>query len=136
MDSFTNEVVQSKINLVYSIYSKNYGYINPNIENEKIYPVFVYQKVFEVDNKSYLDNFPDITFYSDFKMLFLIIGIVLIVIFIIITLIAFVVIHKIIIKNENKRKIFEDNVNNNNPEENFINDTRGQSIVNQKDENN
>ena len=136
VDSFTNEVVQSKINLVYSIYSKNYGYINPNIENEKIYPVFVYQKVFEVDNKSYLDNFPDITFYSDFKMLFLIIGIVLIVIFIIITLIAFVVIHKIIIKKENNYEIFKDNINNNNQEENLINDSRGQSIVNQKDENN
>ena len=41
VDPYTNEVVQSKINLVYSIYSKNYGYINSNIENKKIYPVFI-----------------------------------------------------------------------------------------------
>ena len=54
-------VIDSKINFVYSIYTKKYGHINPNIDNEKIYLVFTYQKSYEVDIDSYNDYFPDIT---------------------------------------------------------------------------
>lgn len=57
--------------------------------------MFAYQKIFEVDNNSYLDNFLNMQFYSDLKMLFLIKVFLLIVVFVVVTLIAFVVIQKI-----------------------------------------
>ena len=125
VDPYTNEVVQSKINLVYSIYSKNYGYINSNIENEKIYPVFIYQKVFEVDSNSYLDYFNDITFFKDFRLIFLIIGIILIVIFVVIALIILIKIHKNLVNEDIQMNSIAD--------DNLINDTRGPTIVSRPD---
>ena len=121
VDPYTNEVVQSKINLVYSIYSKNYGYINSNIENDKMYPVFIYQKVFEVDSNSYLDYFNDITFFKDFRLIFLIVGIVLIVVFVVIALIILIKIHKNLVN--------EDIQMNSIANDNLINDTRGPTIA-------
>ena len=125
VDPFTNMVVQSKINLVYSLYSKDYGYINPNIENNKIYPVFIYQKVFEMDADSYIDYFPDVTFYHDFRTVFIISGIALIVIFAIITLIAFIKIHKNLVNQEFKMNSYAG--------ESLINDSREQTIMGKPD---
>ena len=125
VDPFTNMVVQSKINLVYSLYSKDYGYINPNIENNKIYPVFIYRKVFEMDADSYIDYFPDVTFYHDFRTVFIISGIALIVIFAIITLIAFIKIHKNLVNQEFKMNSYAG--------ESLINDSREQTIMGKPD---
>ena len=120
VDKFTNMVIDSKINFVYSIYTKKYGYINPKIENEKIYPIFTYQRSYEVDIDSYKDYFPKISFFYTFKLIFLIVGIALIIICAIISLWAFIKIHKTIVKEE---------IQKNEPEkENLINDSRDPTL--------
>ena len=121
VDPFTNMVVQSKLNLIYSLYSKNYGYINPNIVNNKAYPIFIYQKVFEFDSDSYNDYFPNVTFYYSFRKIFIIIGIILIVIFAIISLIAFIIIHKNLVNQDIKM--------NSSATDSLINDSREQTIM-------
>ena len=124
VEPFTNMVVQSKINLIYSINTRNYGYINNNIENNKNYPIFLYQKVFEIDSDSYNNYFPDINYYHDFKIIFIIIGVVLIVSFAVISLFAFIKIHKNLVNQDIKR--------NSNQGENLINDSREQTIMGTK----
>ena len=111
VDPFTNEVIQSKLNLIYSIYSKDYGYINSNIENKKAYPIIIYQKLFEVDKDSYNDYFPDIKVYNNFRLIFLIIGISLIIIFAIVTLIIFIKIHKNLVDEELNSATVENPIN-------------------------
>ena len=125
VDPFTNMVIQSKINLMYSIYSKNYGYINPDIVNNKAYPIFLYQKIFEVDTNSYLVYFPDIDYYNNFKTIFIIVGIALILICVAVTLIIFIKIHKNLVN--------EDIVMNSGVRENIINDSREQTIMAKSD---
>ena len=125
VDPFTNMVVQSKINLVYSLYSKDFGYINPEIENNKIYPIFIYQKVFETDSNSYIDYFPDVTFYHDFRNTFIISGISIIVIFAIITLIAFIKIHKNLVNQDIQMNSYAG--------DHLINDSREQTIMGKAD---
>ena len=125
VDPFTNMVVQSKINLVYSLYSKDFGYINPEIENNKIYPFFIYQKVFETDSDSYIEYFPDVTFYHDFRNTFIISGIVIIVIFAIITLIAFIKIHKNLVNQDIQMNSYAG--------DHLINDSREQTIMGKAD---
>ena len=126
IDPFTNMVIDSKINFVYSIYTKKYGYINPNIDNEKIYPVFTYQKSYEVDIDSYNDYFPDITtsFYT-FNLTFLIIGIILIIICFIVSLLYFLKLHK---------KLVEEDLQKNGPDSGrLINDSRDPTILNKSE---
>ena len=128
IDPFTNLVLDSKINLVYSIYTKNYGYIYPKIENNKNYPIFTYNRKYEVDIDSYKDNFPDITFYYTFKLIFIIIGLILIICFIAVSLWAFVRMHKSLIK---------DDIINNEPDKDKLLDSREEpSIINRSTEKN
>jgi len=125
IDPFTNMVIDSKINFVYSIYTKKYGYINPNIDNEKIYPVFTYQKSYEVDIDSYNDFFPDITSFYTFNLTFLIIGIILIIICFIVSLLYFLKLHK---------KLVEEDLQKNGPDSGrLINDSREQTILNKSE---
>ena len=126
VDPFTNMVVDSKINFVYSVYTKKYGYINPYIENEKVYPVFTYQKSYEVDIDSYNDYFPNIKSYYTFKLVFLIIGIICIIVCAIISLLAFLKLHKSLVK--------EDIVKNGPSNEKLINDSSA-SLTNRTTEN-
>ena len=100
VDPFTNLVVDSKINFVYSIYTKKYGYINPKIENNATYPIFIYQRNYSVDADSYNDYFPKIKSYKTFRLIFLIVGIILIVICAIVALWAFIKIHKTLVKED------------------------------------
>lgn len=125
IDPFTNMAIDSKINFVYSIYTKKYGYINPNIDNEKIYPVFTYQKSYEVDIDSYNDFFPDITSFYTFNLTFLIIGIILIIICFIVSLLYFLKLHK---------KLVEEDLQKNGPDSGrLINDSREQTILNKSE---
>jgi hypothetical protein len=100
VDPFTNLVVDSKINFVYSIYTKKYGYINPKIENNATYPIFIYQRNYSVDADSYNDYFPKIKSYKTFRLIFLIVGIILIVICAIVALWAFIKIHRTLVKED------------------------------------
>ena len=121
VDPLTNMVLESKINLVYSIYTRKYGYFNPKIENEKVLPVFTYKRNFEVDIDSYKDYFPNVKSYYTFRKIFLIIGIILIIACAILSLWAFVTIHKSLVKQDLMK---------NKPEESpLINDTRGPTMM-------
>ena len=80
VETYSNMVLRSEINLVYSLYTKNYGYLYPEIKNDKSYPLFVYQKVYDVDIDSFNEAFPSINSSKDFKTIFLVIGIIIIVI--------------------------------------------------------
>ena len=81
LEPFSNMVLDSKINLVYSLYTGKFGYLYSKIENEKIYPIFFYSKTYEVDKESFDNSFPEINSYRQFRFTFIIVGIILIVIF-------------------------------------------------------
>ena len=122
VDPFTNMVLESKINLVYSLYTKQYRFINPSIENNKTVPIFTYQRNYHVDIDSYDDYFPNIKKYNTFKIVFLIVVIILIVVCAAISLWAFIKIHKGLIK--------EDIAMNSSQKEPIINDSRDPTLMN------
>ena len=79
VELYSNMVLESKINLVYSINTKNYGYLYPKIENNKFYPIFTYSREYEVNIDSFNEAFPSINSAKDFKKYFLIFGIIFLV---------------------------------------------------------
>ena len=81
VEPYSNMVLESKMNLVYSLYTKNYGFLYPKIENEKNYPIFIYNKDYKVDINSFNDAFPEINSAKNFKTYFLIFGIIILVVF-------------------------------------------------------
>ena len=85
----TNMVLQSEIHFVYGLYTKNYGKIYPNIENDKIYQLFNYAKNYKVDIPSFNEVFPFIEDAKSFKSTFIPIGVVFLVIFFAIAIFAF-----------------------------------------------
>lgn len=89
VEPFTNMVLDSKINLVYSIYTKNYGDIVFKIENEKMYPIFTYQRNYKVNIDSFNDYFGEINSYKSFRKKFIIIGVIFLLIFAIIACFCF-----------------------------------------------
>ena len=82
VEPYSNMVLKSEINFVYSLYTKNYGYIYPNIENDKIYPIFTYSKTYDVTKDSFNKVFPVKKSESEdnYNYKFLTIGIIIIVI--------------------------------------------------------
>ena len=85
VETFSNMVLESKINLVYSIYTKNYGDIVFKIDNDKTYPIFTYQRNYKVNIDSFNDYFSEINSYKSFRKRFIIIGCIFILVFAIIT---------------------------------------------------
>ena len=121
VEPFTNIVINSKINFIYSLYTKKYGFINSKIENDKIYPIFIYEKNYEVDIESFNENFPSIHSYYTFKMIFLIIGIILILALTIAALFFFMKLHKTLI---------EEDIQKNGPDNQKLIDSREPTIMN------
>ena len=89
IEPFSNMVVDSKINLVYSLYTKQFGYLFSKIQNEKIYPLFLYSKQYTVQMDSFNNAFPEIQSYRDFRSTFIIVGVIFILIFFIVSLFCF-----------------------------------------------
>ena len=81
VEVYSNMVVESKINLLYSLHTKNYGYIYPSIENDKVYPIFTYNKNYKVEIDSFNKVFSYINSYKNFRKYMIIFGVILIVIF-------------------------------------------------------
>ena len=120
VETFSNMVVDSKINLVYSLNTKNYGYIYPNIENDKTYPIFIYNRNYKVDIDSFNEAFPDINSAKSFKKYFIIIGVILIVIF---ALIAAFFFYKSCKHRRGRISLGKG------PKENLINDSRDPTTI-------
>ena len=89
LDPITDMVIDSKINLIYGIYSRKFGFINKNIENDAIYPIFTYQRNYDVEVNSYEAQFPGITEYRKNMTVFIIIGVIVILLFVAIAVFAF-----------------------------------------------
>ena len=118
VEPYSNMVLDSKINLIYAIYTKNYGYINSNLENEKLYPVFVYSRNYQVDIDSFNDIFSEINSYKSFRKVILIVGIILIVLFFIIACFCF---YKCYFYRRKRISLTDA------PRDNLINDSREQT---------
>ena len=118
VEPYTNMVLESKINFIYAIYTKNYGYINYKLENEKLYPVFVYNRNYQVDIDAFNDVFNEINSYKSFRKVFLIVGIILIVLFCIAACFCF---YKCYFYRRKRISLTDA------PKENLINDSREQT---------
>ena len=94
VDPITDMVINSNINLIYAINTRKYGYINKNIVNEEIYPVFTYQRKYDVEVNSYEQQFPGITEYNRNMTVFIVIGVIVIILFIAVAVLAFYCLHK------------------------------------------
>ena len=80
VEPYSNMVLESKFNFIYSIDTKNYGYLYPKIESNKKYPIFIYSKIYKVDMDSFENSFPSISSAKSFRTYFLAFGIVFIII--------------------------------------------------------
>ena len=126
IEPFSNMVVDSKINLVYSLYTKQFGLLFSKIPNEKVYPLFLYSKQYKVQMSSFNSVFPEIESYRDFRNTFIIVGIIFIVIFFCVSLFCF---YKW--KSEQKPLIQMDK---NGPKISLINASTSQSGIKNDDE--
>ena len=82
VEPYSNMVVDSKINFIYSLNTKNYGYLYYLLPKETTnYPMFIYNKEYTVEIQSFNDAFPSIKSYYSFKKTILIVGIILAVLF-------------------------------------------------------
>ena len=81
VETFSNMVLESEINFVYSLFTKNYGDIVFKIENDKIYPIFTYNRNYKVNIDAFNDYFDEINSYKSFRKIFIIIGVIFIVLF-------------------------------------------------------
>ena len=102
VDPISDMVIDSKINLIYAVNTRKYGYINDIIGNDQIYPIFLYQRQYEVEVNSYEDQFPGVTEYYRNMTVFIIIGVIVIVIFTILAILCFCFLHK---KAKNKKEV-------------------------------
>lgn len=94
VDPITDMVIDSEINIFYGIYSRNFGFINNIIENEQIYPIFSYQRKYDVEVESYEKSFPGVSEYYKNMTVFIIIGVIVIVICIVIAVLSFYFLNK------------------------------------------
>lgn len=90
VEPYSKMVLNSVINFVYSIYTRKYGFINSNIENEKLYPIFTYNRNFKVDIDSFNEIFSEINSSKSFNKAFIITLVILIIIFAIAACICFI----------------------------------------------
>ena len=104
VDPITDMVVDSNINLIYSINTRKFGYLNKNFKNEEIYPVFTYQRKYEIEVESYEDQFPGVTEIDRNMTVFIIFGVLVIVICIVIAVLAFYLLNKKL-KQSNKESL-------------------------------
>ena len=85
----SNMVVESKINFVYSIYTKKFGYINSNIKNDQLLPIFTYSRDYEVSMDSFETVFPYMKDFKSFKTTFSTLMIIFIVLLAILSFFCF-----------------------------------------------
>ena len=82
VEPYSNMVIDSKINFIYSLNTKNYGYLYYLLPKEATnYPMFIYNKEYTVEIESFNKAFPSIKSYHSFKKTILIIGIIFTILF-------------------------------------------------------
>ena len=76
----SNMVLESKINFIYSINTKNYNHLFYLLPKDTNYPMFIYNREYSVEINSFNDVFPSLKNYYSFKKTLLIVGIIIAVI--------------------------------------------------------
>ena len=94
VDPITDMVIDSKMNFMYTLNSRKYGYLNKLIGKDVLYPLFYYQRNYEVNVDSYASQFPGVTEYYENSTVIIIIGSCLIVIFVAIAVVSFICLNK------------------------------------------
>ena len=94
VDPITDMVIDSKMNFMYTLNSRKYGYLNKLIGKDALYPLFYYQRNYEVNVDSYASQFPGVTEYYENSTVIIIIGSCLIVIFVAIAVVSFICLNK------------------------------------------
>ena len=94
-------VIDSNINLLYVLNTRNYGYVNKKLYNLFLNAIFLYQRKFEVEVNSYENQFPGVTEYYSNLITFVILGISIVIIFCAIAIISFVLLRKKANQNKN-----------------------------------
>ena len=94
VDPISDLVIDSKLNLIYALNTRKYNLLNNEIKLEKNYPLFLYQRNFEVDVNSYESLFPGVTEYYENSTTFIIIGVIILILFIAIGLLSFIYLNK------------------------------------------
>ena len=94
VDPITDMVIDSKMNFMYTLNSRKYGYLNKLMGKDVLYPLFYYQRNYEVNVDSYASQFPGVTEYYENSTVIIIIGSCLIVIFVAIAVVSFICLNK------------------------------------------
>ena len=82
IDEYTNMVLESNLNLIYSIYSKEFGNIVSMIENNEIYPFILYNRNYLVNIESYNKIFSESDSFKNWRLFVIIFSLVCALVFI------------------------------------------------------
>ena len=80
VDIYSQMVVQANLTLLYSLHTGDYNYVNSQIEQNKVLPLLVYNRYYNVDVSSYDEVFPETKQLKTNKMITVIVSIVAIVV--------------------------------------------------------
>ena len=74
VDPLSNMVLESNINLVYSIYTKNLGDIFSMLKNNEFYPIILYNRKYNISMNSYNNIFNGNISYYNWRLFIIIFG--------------------------------------------------------------
>ena len=94
VDPISDMVIDSKMNFIYAINARKYGLINKNIGKDTIYPLFRYQRNYEINVDSYESQFPGVTEYYAKSTTLIVVGVILILVLVSVALVAFIYLNK------------------------------------------
>ena len=77
VDAYSQMVVKANLTLKYSLHTGEYNYLNSKIEKDKVLPLLVYTRTYDVDATSYNEVFPEAKQSKTKKMIFVIIFIII-----------------------------------------------------------
>lgn len=77
VDAYSQMVVKANLTLLYSLHTGEYNYLNSKIEKDKVLPLLVYTRTYNVNATSYNEVFPEAKQSKTKKMIFVIIFIII-----------------------------------------------------------
>ena len=94
IDPISDMVIDSKMNLIYTLNTRKYNLINKKIKSNTNFPLFLYQRNYEINVNSYENLFPGVTEYYQNATTFIVVGIIIIILFAAIGLVSFIYLNK------------------------------------------
>lgn len=74
VDFFSNMVLESNLTLVYSLYTKEFEYLNSQLKKNETYPVILYNRYYKVNATSYNEIFEGVSGYNTGRIVLIVIG--------------------------------------------------------------